>query len=92
MGLGSFTTQDDDESSGGNKSTYVTFKNPSVADVSEGSEHRHQQEYYDAVKQMRNQLGQDINVPFGEFAVAAVEADKGDTEKLNELFSNLTEE
>lgn len=88
MGLGNFTSQED-ESSSANKSTYVTFKNPRTADISEGSEHRHKEEYYDAVQELRNKLGQDINVPVGEFAVAAVKADDGDTEKLNELFERL---
>jgi hypothetical protein len=89
MGLGNFAS-DDEESSSGNKSTYVTWKNPTKADISEGSEHRHKQDYYDAVKDIRGRLGQDINVLFGEFAVAANEADNGNPEHLEELFNDLT--
>lgn len=91
MGLGSFSG-DDEESSSTNQSTYITFKNPRTADISDGSQHRHKQEYYDAAKELRNALGQDINVPVGEFMVAAVEADEGDTERLNELFEQLAED
>lgn len=87
MGLGNFSSEEEESSA--NQSTYVTFKNPTTADISEGSEHRHKQDYYDAIKQLRNKLGQDINVPIGEFAVAAVEADGGNTEPLNELFEQL---
>jgi len=91
MGLGSFTNQDE-ESSSANQSTYVTFKNPRTSDISEGSEHRHKQDYYDAVKSLRDKLGQDINVVMGEFAVAADAADEGDTSKLEQLFNQLSEE
>lgn len=90
MGFENFVSEEDGESSSANKSTYVTWKNPTTADVSEGSEHRHKQEYYDAVKSIRDRLGQDINVLFGEFAVAADEADDGNTDRLEELFENLT--
>lgn len=91
MGLGSFTSEQE-EGSAANQSTYITFKNPDQVEISEGSEHRHQQDYYDAAKTMRNRLGQDINVPVGEFLVAAVEADEGNTERLNELFEQLASE
>lgn len=90
MGLGEFTSEDDDSSSG-NQSTYITFKNPRQTDISEGSEHRHKQDYYDAAQDMRNALGQDINVPVGEFLVAATEAEEGNTEPLNDLFEQLAE-
>lgn len=92
MGFDNFRADDGEESSGGNKSTYVTFKNPSVADVPEDSAHRHKQEYYDAAKAIRDRLGQDINVLFGEFAAAAQKADEGDPEQLKELFDELTAE
>lgn len=90
MGLGDFTSEDEESGSSANKSTYVTFKNPRQADISESSEHRHQADYYDAVKSLRDKLGQDINVLFGKFAVAADAADEeGDTEQLEALFDQL---
>lgn len=92
MGLGTFTAEEEDSGSGSNKSTYITFKNPRTADISEGSEHRHEQEYYDAAQELRNKLGQDINVPVGEFMAAAVEADEGNPERLQELFDQLVED
>ena len=91
MGLGDFAPEGEEDSSGAGKSTYITFKNPRTADISEGSEHRHKQDYYDAVQQLRNMLGQDINVPIGEFAVAAVAAENGDPDKLEALFDRLVE-
>lgn len=91
MGLGDFSPEGEDDSSGTNKSTYITFKNPRTADISEGSEHRHKQDYYDAAQKMRSMLGQDINVPVGEFLKAAVEAEDGNTEPLENLFERLTE-
>ena len=90
MGLGEFSDQEE-ESSGSNKSTYVTFKNPRNADISEGSEHRHKEEYYDAIQSLRNKLGQDINVVIGEFAAAADAADEGDASELEALFNRLAE-
>lgn len=90
MGFENFASDDDEESSGGNKSTYVTFKNPTQADVPDDSAHRHKQEYYDAVKSIRDRLGQDINVVFGEFAAAAEEADDGEPERLEQLFQQLS--
>jgi len=90
MGLGEFSDQEE-ESSGSNKSTYVTFKNPRNADISEGSEHRHKEEYYDAIQSLRNKLGQDINVVIGEFAAAADSADEGDASELEALFNRLAE-
>ena len=89
MGLGDFAPDGEEETSGAGKSTYVTFKNPRTADISEGTEHRHKTQYYDSVQELRNMLGQDINVPIGEFAYAAVQAEKGDTEALEELFDKL---
>jgi len=91
MGLGSFTSNDE-ESSSANQSTYVTFKNPRTSDISEGSEHRHKEEYYDAVKSLRDKMGQDINVVFGEYAVAANAADEGDASKLQDLFNQLADD
>lgn len=92
MGLGELAPSDDGDS-GGNQSTYVTFKNPAHPDVDidEDDEIRHKQEYYDAVQQLRDMMGQNINVAFGEFAAAAVEAEKnGNPEPLEELFNTLT--
>lgn len=92
MGLGNFTQADDEESSGANKSTYITFKNPTQAEISENAEHRHKQEYYDAAKSLRSTLGQDINVLVGEFLAAAEEADDGDASRLEELFEQIVGE
>lgn len=93
MGLGDFSTQEE-ETSSESQSTYVSFKNPGhpEVDISENSEHRHKQDYFDAVQWFRDALGQDINVPFGEFAVAARKADEeGDPSDLQELFERITE-
>lgn len=92
MGFENFVSEEEGESSGANKSTYITWKNPATAgdDISEKAQHRHKQDYYDSIKNIRNRLGQDINVLFGEFAVAADEADDGDTERLEKLFEDLT--
>lgn len=93
MGLGDFSTQEE-ETSSESQSTYVSFKNmghPEV-EVSEGSEHRHKQDYFDAVQWFRDRLGQDINVPFGEFAVAARKAEEeDDPSALQELFDRIVE-
>lgn len=91
MGLGNLTPEGDDDSGQGGSQTYITFKNPRVEDISESSEHRHDQQYYDAVQKMRNRLGQDLNVVFGEFAAAAVEADDGDSDRLESLFEQLAD-
>lgn len=91
MGLGDLTPSDTEESSSGGQSTYVTFKNPRSVDVDEGQAHRHQQEYYDAIQSLRNMLGQDLNVPIGEFAAAVVEVEQdGDSSRLEELFNTIT--
>lgn len=92
MGLGNFTDSDDEESSSANKSTYITFQNPTQADVSEDSAHRHKQEYYDAAKALRSRLGQDINVLVGEFLKAAHAADEGDSSELEALFNRIAGE
>lgn len=91
MGLGNVTDTSSEETSG-NKSTYITFKNPRQAEINDQSEHRHQQEYYDAAKEMRQMIGQNINVVVGEFLAAAVAAENGNPEPLSDLFSDLTEE
>lgn len=88
-------TPDSEESSAGGKSTHIKFWNPRNAadEISEGTEHRHKQEYYDAAQDLRGMLGQNINVPVGEFLVAARDAEKhGDTENLEELFETLASE
>lgn len=93
MGLGELSPEGTEESSGGNQSTYVTFKNAShpEVDLDEGNEHRHKQEYYDAVQRLRDIMGRDINVAIGEFAAAAIEAEKnGNSEPLEDLFNKLT--
>lgn len=92
MGGLSDLTPDSGESSSGGKSTHIKFWNPRNAadEISEGAEHRHDQQYYDAAQDLRNMLGQNINVPVGEFLVAARDAEKhGDTERLQELFNTL---
>lgn len=77
MPLGDLTP-DSEESSSGGKSTHIKFWNPRNAsdEVSEGTEHRHEQEFYDAAQELRNMLGQNINVPVGKFLVAVAEAEK----------------
>lgn len=93
MGLGDFSTQEE-ETSSESQSTYVSFKNPEhpEQEISDNSKHRHKQEYFDAVQWFRDKLGQDINVPFGEFAVAARKADQDDDPSdLQELFERIAE-
>lgn len=88
-------TPDSDESSSGGKSTHIKFWNPRNAadEISENTEHRHKQEYYDAAQDLRNMLGQNINVPVGKFLVAARDAEKhGDNEALEELFQTIAAE
>ena len=92
MGLGDLSPEDGEESRGGNQSTYVTFKNPDHpdVDVTEGNEHRHEPEFYKSVQRLRDIMGRDINVAFGKFAHAAVQAhDEGDTEALQALFDEI---
>jgi hypothetical protein len=91
MGLGSLTPEGEEESDSQGQSTYITFKNPSHDEVelSDNSAHRHEQAYYDAVQQLRDELGQDINVPIGMFAAAAVEAEKGETERFDILANHV---
>lgn len=91
MGVGSFTS-DDDDSTGGKQKTYITWKNPNHPDNDlDEDDPRHSAEFFKAVNTLRDQLGQDINALFGEFAAAAVEADEGDEERLQELFARITE-
>lgn len=94
MGLGDLSPETEEESSGGNQSTYVTFKNvdhPDV-DVDENNAHRHKPEYYKSVQRLRDIMGRNINVAFGEFASAAVAAhDEGDAQQLEELFNEIVE-
>lgn len=91
MGLGSLTPEGEDKDDSQGQSTYITFKNPGHPEVelSEGSAHRHEQAYYNAVQQLRDDLGQDINVPIGMFAAAAVEAENGDTERFDILANHV---
>lgn len=94
MGLGDLTP-DSGESSSGGKSTHIKFWNPRNAgdEISDGTEHRHQQQYYDAAQRLREMLGQNINVPVGEFLVAVVEAEQNENfEPLRELFNTITED
>lgn len=91
MGLGDLTPESGESSSGG-KSTHIKFWNPRNAadEISEGTDHRHQQEFYDAAQELRNMLGQNINVPVGKFLYAVVQAEKhGNNEPLEELFETL---
>lgn len=91
MGLGDLTPESSESSSGG-KSTHIKFWNPRNAadEISEGTEHRHQQEFYDSAQELRSMLGQNINVPVGKFLNAVVEAEKrGNNEPLEELFETL---
>lgn len=91
MGLESLTPDSSDSSSGG-KSTHIKYWNPRTAadEISEGTEERYKQEYYDAVQELRSMLGQNLNIPIGEFAVALVEAEKrSNYDQLMELFVTL---
>lgn len=91
MGLGDLTP-DSSESSSGGKSTHIKFWNPRNAadEISDGTEQRHQQEFYDAAQALRQMLGQNINIPVGKFLVAVVEAEQQDNyEPLRELFDAL---
>jgi hypothetical protein len=92
MGFDAFKDEEETEESSESQSTYVSFKNPGhpEVDVPEEKAHRHSQEYFDAVQEMRDELGQDINTVFGEFAAGSVEADEGEPERLQQLFENLT--
>lgn len=95
MGGLSNLTPDSEESSSGGKSTHIKFWNQRNAadEIADGTQDRHKQEYYDAAQELRNMLGQNINIPIGEFMVGAVQAEKHDNpEKLRELFNTLTSE
>jgi hypothetical protein len=90
-GLGDLTPDDAEQSSGG-KSTHIKFWNPTNAseEISDGTEHRHKQEYYDAAQDLRNMVSQDINVPVGEFLVALRDAEKhGEYERGQELANTV---
>lgn len=87
-------TPDSEESSAGGKSTHIKFWNPRNAadEIPEGSEHRHEQEFYDAAQRLRDMVGQNINVPIGKFMHALVEAEANDNyeagqELANQLFT-----
>jgi len=85
-------TPDSSESSSGGKSTHIKFWNPSNAadEISDGTEHRHKQMYYDSAQDLRNMVGQNINVPVGEFLNALVQAEKnGNYEPGQELANTL---
>ena len=85
-------TPDDSDSGGGGKSTHIKFWNARNAadEISDGAQERHKQQYYDAAKDMRNMVGQNINIPVGEFLVALRNAEKnGDYEKGQELANML---
>lgn len=93
MGLADLSPETEEADSGGSQSTYVTFKNPDHPEVEldEDNAHRHKPEYYKAVQRLRDIMGRNINVAFGEFAAAAVQAhDDGDPSALQELFEEIT--
>lgn len=93
MGFDAFKEEEEEEGSSQSQSTYVSFKNqdhPKV-EVDEDKAHLHSQEYFEAVNTIRDEVGSDINVIFGEFAAGAVEAANGDSERLEELFNELSE-
>lgn len=93
MGLADLSPETEESDSGGSQSTYVTFKNPDHPEVEldEDNQHRHEPEYYKAVQRLRDIMGRNINVAFGEFAVAAVEAHDNDNNgPLEELFGEIT--
>lgn len=91
MGLDSLTP-DSGESSSGGKSTHIKYWNPRTAadEISDGTEDRYKQEYYDGVQELRSMLGQNLNIPVGEFVVALVEAEKRNNyDDLMSLFVTL---
>lgn len=93
MGFDAFKEEQEEEGSSQSQSTYVSFKNqdhPKV-EVDEDKQHLHSQEYFEAVNTIRDEVGSDINVIFGEFAAGAVEAAEGDSGRLEELFNELSE-
>ena len=93
MGLADLSPEEASEDDGGSQSTYVTFKNPDhpKVEIDEDQAHRHKSEYYKAVQRLRDIMGRNINVAFGEFAVGAVQAhDEDETEHLEELFNEIT--
>jgi len=93
MGLADLSPETEESDSGGSQSTYVTFKNPDHPEVEldEDNAHRHKPEYYRAVQRLRDIMGRNINVAFGEFAAAAVAAhDNDETEALEQLFNEIT--
>ena len=79
MGLGDLTP-DSGESSSSGQSTHIKYWNPRAASdkISDGTEERYKQEYYDAVQELRQMVGQNLNIPIGKFAHALVEAEKRD--------------
>lgn len=83
-------TPDSDESSAGGKSTHIKFWNPQNAadDISDNTSHRHKQEYYDAAQRLRDMIGQNINVPVGEFMVALVAAEANDDYEPGQQLAN----
>lgn len=89
MGLGDLTP-DNAESTSGGKSTHIKFWNPRNAgdEISDGTEHRHKQQYYDSAQELRNMISQDINVPVGEFLHALVEAEKRDNYEVGQQLAN----
>lgn len=95
MGLDSLAGQQSESVSRG-KSTHIKFWNPRVAqegdDIPEGNEHFHKQDYYDAAKQLRDMYGPAMNIPIGEFMVAAVAAENGDSDPLEELFGTIVDD
>lgn len=93
MGFDAFKEEGEEETSSAPQSTYVSFKNPEhpEQDLDEDKAHLHKQEYFDSIQDIRDEVGADINVIFGEFAAGAVEAAEGDSERLEELFNELSE-
>lgn len=95
MGLDSLAGQESESVSRG-KSTHIKFWNPRSAvvgeDIPEDNEHLHKQDYYDAAKRLRDMYGPAVNIPVGEFMVAAVEAEEGNPEPLRELFETIADE
>lgn len=93
MGFDAFKDEEAEETSSAPQSTYVSFKNPGhpEVDLDEDKAALNKQEYFDAVQDIRDEVGSDISVVFGEFARGAVEASEGNTERLQELFDDLSE-
>lgn len=94
MAFDAFRDEEEEQDTGqGPQSSYVSFKNPGHSEVDvDPEETANRQEYFDALHEIRDELGSDgLKMLVGEFMAGAVEADEGDAERLEQLFQNLTQ-